>query len=63
MEHRRLIFAFNFITVLIFLLILSYSTAVEGSRPLTDRPFYTSLINGFTINQAYSGPSHRGRGH
>nr|DAD21404.1 TPA_asm: hypothetical protein HUJ06_022867 [Nelumbo nucifera] len=67
MENRHLIFAFNAITVLIiFLFILSYSTAVESSRPLTDPSLSTSFINinGFTIRrQAYSGPSNRGRVH
>ena len=53
--------AFNAICLLIFFLLLSYSMNVEGMRPLKDQsaPTFISSI----INRAYSGPSHRGRGH
>ncbi|KAL2349559.1 hypothetical protein Fmac_003559 [Flemingia macrophylla] len=47
--------------VIIFLVLFSYSMKVEGVRALKDEssPSFITLI----INQAYSGPSHRGRGH
>ncbi|KAG5090142.1 hypothetical protein GLYMA_01G244000v4 [Glycine max] len=48
------------IYVMMFLVLVSYSSIkVEGMRPLKADPSFISLI----INRAYSGPSHRGRGH
>ncbi|RHN53224.1 hypothetical protein MtrunA17_Chr5g0393601 [Medicago truncatula] len=52
----------NALFLMIFsFLLLSHSIQVEGTRPLKDQsaPSVISLI----INQAYSGPSHKGRGH
>lgn len=48
--------------IILLLLIISYSLNVEAMRPLKDQssPSFTSLV---LNQQAYSGPSHRGRGH
>ncbi|KAI4298518.1 hypothetical protein L6164_032068 [Bauhinia variegata] len=61
MKGYSLAVAFNAISIIIFFLLLSHSMNVEGMRPLKDQsgPSLISLI----INRAYSGPSHRGRGH
>jgi len=61
MKGYSLIVALNEISLIIFLLLLSYFMNVQGMRPLKDQspPSFLSLI----INQAYSGPSRRGRGH
>ncbi|KAK7280305.1 hypothetical protein RJT34_25367 [Clitoria ternatea] len=63
MKGYSLIIACNVITLSFFLLLLSYSINVEAMRPLKHQsdssPSFLSLI----INRAYSGPSHRGRGH
>jgi len=51
--------------VIMFLVVLaSFSVNVEGVRPLKDDPsssssFFLTVI----MERAYSGPSHRGRGH
>ncbi|KAK9165849.1 hypothetical protein Scep_001040 [Stephania cephalantha] len=68
---QRCIFAYNFITILIFLVILSSAMidVVEGSRPLGTDPDHlinhlsSPLAKRFAFRQAYSGPSHRGAGH
>lgn len=65
MKLQGIIISLNIINVLFlmifFFLLLSHSIQVEGMRPLKDQsaPSVISLI----INQAYSGPSHKGRGH
>jgi len=50
-----------FLMIFSFLLLSHSSIQVDGMRPLKDQsaPSVISLI----INQAYSGPSHKGRGH
>ncbi|CAL5195127.1 unnamed protein product [Lathyrus oleraceus] len=47
--------------ILFIFLFLSHSIQVQGVRPLKDQsaPSILTLI----INRAYSGPSHKGRGH
>lgn len=51
------------ITMMMMLLILvSLSMNVEGMRVLKDESNPSSFIS-LVINRAYSGPSHKGRGH
>ncbi|RDX86274.1 hypothetical protein CR513_32410, partial [Mucuna pruriens] len=59
MKGYSLVVAFNVISLVIFLFLLSYSNNVEGTRPLKvqSSPSFIGLI----LNRAYSGPSHRGR--
>lgn len=51
-----------FMIIIFMILFLSQSIKVEGMRPLRDESPPSSLIS-LIISQAYSGPSHKGRGH
>ncbi|KAG2704624.1 hypothetical protein I3760_05G013100 [Carya illinoinensis] len=62
MKGHSLAFAFNILFTISFILFLSYSMYVEGSRPLKAQSL-SSPTKSFTVRQAYSGPSRRGSGH
>lgn len=63
MYNSSFILALNAISVMIFFLLLSsISVPVEGTRLLKDESF-SSMLDGFIMGRAYSGPSRRGRGH
>lgn len=61
--YSSLVACNNAICLIIFILFLSYSlNIVDGMRPLKNQPSPSSFMS-LMNSQAYSGPSHRGRGH
>ncbi|KAF8007522.1 hypothetical protein BT93_K1516 [Corymbia citriodora subsp. variegata] len=61
-SQRSLIVALNAFLILFFFLVLTYSSHVEAARPLGGQSL-SSLISEVVLDRAYSGPSHRGKGH
>ncbi|KAL3730399.1 hypothetical protein ACJRO7_027417 [Eucalyptus globulus] len=61
-SQKSLIVFLNTFLILFFLLMLTYSSHVEAARPLGGQSL-SSLLSEIVLDRAYSGPSHRGRGH
>uniref|UniRef100_M1C4T2 Transmembrane protein n=1 Tax=Solanum tuberosum TaxID=4113 RepID=M1C4T2_SOLTU len=52
----------NVLLLILFVFFSNNLMQVEGLRPLKEQSF-SSMVENFVIQRAYSGPSHRGRGH
>ncbi|KAK4377237.1 hypothetical protein RND71_003533 [Anisodus tanguticus] len=50
------------LSIIFFVFLSTNYMQVEGLRPLKELSF-SSMVENFVIQRAYSGPSHRGRGH
>lgn len=57
--------ALNLMFIALVFLLFSNSVGVDALRPLKDddRSSSSSLVTSSMLGRAYSGPSHRGRGH
>ncbi|KAK4345356.1 hypothetical protein RND71_035532 [Anisodus tanguticus] len=60
--YNSFLLVVNALSIILFVLLSNNCMQVEGLRPLKEQSF-SSMVENFVIQRAYSGPSHRGRGH